>query len=45
MTVLKKFEPRTDDIKQLEWILDQLTTEQEDIKRRVLVDLKRVRGG
>lgn len=45
MTVLKEFAPRTDDIKQLEWILDQLTTEQEDIKRRVLVDLKRVRGG
>lgn len=45
MTVLKKFEPRTGDIKQLEWILDQLTTEQEDIKRRVLIDLKRIRGG
>ncbi|WP_044406461.1 nuclease-related domain-containing protein [Thiomicrospira microaerophila] len=45
MTVLKKFEPRVEEIKQLEWILDQLTVEQEDIKRKALVDLKRVRGG
>jgi len=45
MTVLKSFEPRVEEIKQLEWILDQLTVEQEDIKRKALVDLKRVRGG
>lgn len=45
MTVLKKFEPRLAEIAQLEWLLDQLTPEQDDIKRKAMVDLKRVKGG
>lgn len=45
MTVLKNFEPRLAEIAQLEWLLEQLTPEQDDIKRKALVDLKRVKGG
>lgn len=45
MAVIKKFEPRTADVKQLEWILNQLTPEQDKLKRLVLGDLKRIRHG
>jgi len=45
MPIIKHFEPRTDEIKQLEFIFQQLTTDQKIIKNKVLQDLKQIRLG